>query len=65
MHKLPVMATVAVRKKVVSIGHLSPSFCLPLQSFLFVRSNQEQLYVLIALKNRTKSNELDELKYSK
>ena len=27
-HTLPVMAAVAVRKKVVSIGHFSPSFCL-------------------------------------
>ena len=52
---LPVMAAVAVRKKVVSIGHFSPSFYLQsLQLFLFVRSNQEQLYVLIALKIREK-----------
>jgi len=53
--KVPVMAAVAVRKKVVSIGHFSPSFYLQsLQLFLFVRSNQEQLYVLIALKIREK-----------
>ena len=64
--EIPVMAAVAVRQKVVIIGHFSPSFYLQsLQSFLFVRLNQEQLYVLIALKNRTKPNELDELKYHK
>ena len=52
---IPVMAAVAMRKKVVSIGHFSPSFYLQsLQLFLFVRSNQEQLYVLIALKIREK-----------
>ena len=39
---------VAVRKKVVSIGHFLPCFCL--QSLKFIRSNQKQLYVLIALK---------------
>ena len=33
--------------------------------FLFVRSNQEQLYVLIALKIRAEPNELDEQKYLK
>ena len=52
------MAAIAVRKKVVSIGKFSPSFCL--QSL--------QFYVLIALKskkNRTEPNEVDELKYSK
>ena len=53
--RVPVVAAVAVRKKVLSIGHFSPSFCLQsLQSFLFVRSNQEQFYVLIALKIREK-----------
>ena len=53
---LPVMAAVAVRKKVVSIGHFSPSFYFQsLQFFLFARSNQEQLYVLIALKIREMS----------
>ena len=52
---LPVMAAVAVRKKVVSIGHFSPCFCLQsLIFFSFVRSNQKQLYVLIALKIREK-----------
>ena len=49
---IPVMAAVAVRKKVVSVGHFSPSFCFQsLQIFLFVRSNQKQL---IALKIRKK-----------
>ena len=42
---LPVMAAIAVRKKVISIGHFSPSFCFQsLQMFLFVKSNQAQLY---------------------
>ena len=63
------MAAVAVRKKGVSIGDFSPSLCLQsLQFSLLVRSNQEQLYVIIALKiseNRTEPNELAELKYSK
>ena len=50
---LPVMAAVAMRKKVVSIGHFSPSLCLwSLKLFLFIRSNQEQLCILIALKIR-------------
>jgi len=41
---LPVMAAVAVRKKVVNIGHFSPCFCLQsLKSFLFVRSNQRKI----------------------
>ena len=60
---LPIMAAVAVRKKVVSVVHSSLGFSLQsLQFYLFVRSNQEQLYVL---KNRTEPNELDELQYSK
>ena len=37
---LPVMAAVAVRKKVVSVVHFSPSFCLQsLQLFTFIRSD--------------------------
>ena len=56
-HCIPVMAAIAVRKKVVSIGHSPPSFCFQsLQSFLFVKLNQEQLYVLNALKIREKLN---------
>ena len=52
---VPVMAAIAVRKKVISIGHFSPCFRLQsLQIFLFVRLNQEQLYVLNALKIREK-----------
>ena len=67
---VPVMAAVAVRKKVVSIGHFSPSFYLQsLQFFLFIRLKQELLYESIALKirkkNRTEPNEVDELRYSK
>ena len=52
---IPVMAAVAARKKVVSIGHFSPSFYLQsLQFFLFIRLNQELLYESIALKIRKK-----------
>ena len=55
INSVPVMAAVALRKKVVSIGHFSTSFCLQsLQFFFSIRSNQEQLYVLIALKIRKK-----------
>ena len=51
------MAAVAVRKKVVNIGHFSPCFCLQsVKVFLFVRSNQKQLYLLTALKIREKWN---------
>ena len=50
---IPVMAAVAVRKKVVSIGHFSPSFCFQLlQILLFVRLIQEQLSISNALKIR-------------
>ena len=63
------MAAIAVRKKVISISHFSPCFHhLSLQTSLFVRLNQEQLYVLNALKsekNRNEPNELDEQKYKK
>ena len=52
---LPVMAAVAVRKKVVSIGPFSPCFYLQsLKFFLSVRLKQKQLYVLIAVKIREK-----------
>ena len=45
------MAAVAMRKKVVSIGHFSPHFYLQsLQFFSFVRSNLKQFYELCALK---------------
>ena len=44
---LPVMAVVAVRKKVVSISHFSSCFYLQsLKFFSFVRSNQKQLTAL-------------------
>ena len=53
--KVPVMAAIAVRKKVISIGHFSPCFRLQsLQIFVLVRRNQEQLYALNALKIREK-----------
>ena len=51
---IPVMAAVAVREKVVSIGHFSPCFYLQSLKFFFVRSNQKQLYVLTTLKIREK-----------
>ena len=48
---LPVMAAIAERKKVISIGHFLPCFRLQsMQSFLFLRINQKQLYELNALK---------------
>ena len=64
---LPVMAAVAVRKKVVSIGHFSPSFCL--QSF-FHLLYQIKSYCINWLhwkleKNRTEQNKLDKLEYLK
>ena len=54
---VPVMAAVAVRKKVVSIGHLlafTKILCLVTANFFSIRSNKEQLYELIALKIREK-----------
>ena len=66
---LSVMAAVAVRKKVVNIGHFSPSFYIQsLQSFyLLDQINKKCVYWLHCKseKNRTEPNELDELKYSK
>ena len=61
------MAAVAVRKKVVSIGHFSPSFCL--QSF-FHLLYQIKSYCINWLhwkleKNRTEQNKLDKLEYLK
>ena len=53
--QISVMAAIAVRKNVISIGHFSPWFHLQsLQIFSFVKINQEQLYVLNALKNQRK-----------
>ena len=44
--KVPVMAAIAVRKKVISIGHFSPCFHLQsLQFFFYFQSNQ---YIQIA-----------------
>ena len=48
------MAAVAVKKKVVSVVYFSNFRLQSLQLFLFVKSNQKQLYVLIALKIREK-----------
>ena len=45
---VPIIAAVAVRKEVASIGHFPTSFCLQsLQFILFVRSNQEKLHLKI------------------
>ena len=53
---VPVMATVTVRKKVVSVGHFSPSFCLQsLQIFFLVDQIKSNCnYVLSVLKIREK-----------
>ena len=53
--KIPVMAAIAVRKKVISVGHFSLYFHLQsLQISLFVRLNQEQFYIFNALETREK-----------
>ena len=66
---LPVMAAIAVRKKVISIGHFSPCFRLQsLQIFHLleeIKSNCMHWMHWKSEKNRTEPNELDELKYSK
>ena len=49
---IPAMAAVAVRKKVVSIGHFFYAFIFSHCNFFLL--DQEQLYVLIALKFREK-----------
>ena len=64
---LPVMAAVAVRKKVVSIGHFSPSLCL---QFFFHLLYQIKSYCKNWLhwkleKSRTEQNKLDKLEYLK
>ena len=66
---LPVMAAVAVRKKVVSVVHFSPSFCLQSLQLFYLLDQIESncIYWLHwkSEKNRTEPNELDELRYSK
>ena len=65
---LPVMAAVAVRKKVVSIGHFSPNFYLQSMHFFHLSDQIKSncMYVcIVGMKNKTEPNELDELKYSK
>ena len=63
------MAAIAVRKKVISIGHFSPCFRLQsLQIFYLleeIKSNYMHWMHWKSEKNRTEPNELDELKYSK
>ena len=59
--RLPVMAAVAVRKKVVSIGHFSQVFYLLDQ----IKSNCMYWLHWKLEKNRTEPNELVELKCSK
>ena len=67
--KIPVTAAIAVRKKVVSIGHFSPCFRLQsLQMFDLleeIKSNYTHWMYWKSEKNRTEPNELNELKYSK
>ena len=69
IHILPVMAAVAVRKKVVSIGHFLPSFYLQSQHFFYlldqIKSNCMYWLHWKSEKNRIEPNELDELQYSK
>ena len=64
---IPVMAAIAVRKKVVSIGHFS--LCFRLQSTFYLleefKSNCMHWMHWKPEKNRTEPNELAELKYSK
>ena len=66
---IPVMAAIAVRKKVISIGHFSPCFRLQsLQIFYLleeIKSDYMHWMHWKSVKNRTEPNELDELKYSK
>ena len=61
---LPVMEAVVVRKKVVGIGHFSPSFCLQSLQFFFllnqIKSNRLYLLHQKSEKNRTEPSELDE-----
>ena len=53
--KLPVMAAVAERKKVVTIDHFSPCFYLQsLKFFLFVRSSQKQFVCIDCTENQRK-----------
>ena len=63
------MAAVAVRKKVVSIGHFSPCFYLQSLNFFYlldqIKSNCMYWLHWKSEKNRTEPNELDELKCSK
>ena len=66
---LPVMAAIAVRKRVISIGHFSSCYCLQsLQIFCLleeIKSNCMHWMHWKSDKKRTEPNELDELKYSK
>ena len=67
---LPVMAAVAVRQKVVSIGHFSPCFYFQSLKFFFFLLDQIKSNCMYWLhwkseENGTEPNELDELEYSK
>ena len=61
------MAAIAVRKKVISIGHFSPCFRLQSTFYLLeeIKSNCMHWMHWKPEKNRTEPNELTELKYSK
>ena len=63
---IPVLAAIAVRKKVISIGNFSASFCLQsLQFFFHLLLDQIKSNCIYWLHWKTEPNELDELKYSK
>ena len=66
-HSLPVMAAVAVRKKVVSIGQFSfvSGYCRFFYSLDQIKSNCMYWLHWKPEKDRTEPNELDELKCSK
>ena len=67
--EIPVMAAVAVRKKVISTGDFSPCFYLQSLNFFYlsdqIKSNCLHWLYWKSESNRTEPNELDELKYSK
>ena len=55
IESIPVMAAIAVRKKVVSIGHFSPCFYLQSLNFFYLLDQvKSNLYVWIALKIKEK-----------
>ena len=67
--RLPVMAAVAMRKKVISTGDFSPCFYFQSLNSVYlsdqIKSNCLHWLYWKSESNRTEPNELDELKYSK